>query len=77
MKTETYTIVNFPAWALCCLINGDMEGLTDKEIDQVARFEKRFNQPCYSYKEESHFSWLPEFGLACDCVELTVVEVAR
>ena len=71
---ETYKYT-FPAYALSYLINGDASGLTDKEIKDVDEFVERENYIKhfdYDYEEhgEPYFSKYPEFGLACDCVDL-------
>ena len=70
---------DFPSWALCYLINGDDSGLTDDEIAMVDSWVD--NSGCnvfsisYFSENDKHFSWSPEFGLACDCVVLLGVKI--
>ena len=71
---ETYTY-NFPAYALSALFNGDYSGLEQEDIDNLEDFLKR-----ESYidiwdcgEDEPSFTRYPEFGLACDCVDVTGV----
>ena len=76
-----YEDINFPSWALCALVNGDTTGLTEEEVKQVDSFE----QECLNVVKseggthfgqdttgESYFTHYPEFGLACDCYEMTI-----
>jgi hypothetical protein len=70
--TENQYIVDFPCWALGALINGDGSGLDAHERLQVEQWEKE-NPGIYSPGDESYFHGFPEFGLAADCVELTVI----
>lgn len=66
------TIENFPSWSICALEYGDFEGLENEEIKQVNRFAEKYAGAYFEYSSDSHFSNSPEFGLACDCVILTV-----
>lgn len=91
MKTlDTYTI-NFPTWGLSALINDDYSSLNDEEIRQVNEFKHEFYELAQTHPEKdalktgfviwsdtdqtTFFCKSPEFGLACDCVELEVLIV--
>lgn len=69
--------LNIPTWALCYLVNGDSEGLNDKEISQIENFLEGFGpgQVLFSSKEEDFFTKYPEFGLPCNCVESEIIMV--
>lgn len=79
MKLGTpYTEPNFPAWAIPYLVNGDATGF-DHNPDTAEQDKKLVdawadaNPGIHEYtNEEPHFSWHPAFGLACDCIELTI-----
>lgn len=84
MKTKFYGTENFPAWALCALVNGDESNLSDEEKKQIADFESKYQERAisagykhviYSPKDEEFFCAHPCFGLACNCVELDVIYV--
>lgn len=67
--------LNIPTWALCYLVNGDKEGLTESEIFQIESFLEGFGpgQVLFSSKEDEFFTKYPEFGLPCTCVEGEIV----
>jgi hypothetical protein len=70
---DTYTY-QFPAYALCALINGDYSGLSDDDEKNLNDFLERENYvDCWDCSSdiEPSFCPFPEFGLACDCVEVT------
>lgn len=76
-----YENINFPAWALCALVNGDYTGLTDDEIKQFDDFQEDWQKVTREENgthfwqettEESYFTHYPEFGLACDCYNMTI-----
>lgn len=76
MKTlSKHSNLSIPTWALCYLVNGDKEGLTDKEISQIESFLESFGpgQVLFSSKEDEFFTKWPEFGLPCTCVEGEIV----
>lgn len=70
-------LFTLPTWALPALTDGDFSGLEDEEIEMIQAFEKSFlNDGYHSMFYQSHaqkeFSHFPEFGLPCDCLEVTV-----
>lgn len=67
MKTDK---IDIPEWAICYLVNGDLDNLTDEELAWCKDFEKSYR--VLDWEEESHFSWRPLFGLACNVYECTV-----
>ena len=74
MSQETYTYT-FPTWGLSYLINGDSSALTEEEIKEVDAFvEKESYIDIFNHDPEEngepYFSKFPEFGLACDCVDV-------
>lgn len=78
MKTEV--IDNFPAWALCYVVNGDRDCLEDDEVkmvdDYISALRDYFDAKWVDIvpeDESSYFSSFPEFGKACDCVTVTVL----
>lgn len=61
MKTErARAIEKVPTWALCYMVNGDPQGLSDEDINLVdtCGFQLLTN------KGEEYFSGYPAFGLA-------------
>jgi hypothetical protein len=66
--------VNFPSWALSAIYHGDYSGIeSDEDCKQVEAWEKE-NPGFYCVLTGPSFVHKPEFGLACDCVELQVTE---
>ena len=82
MKLITkYEDINFPSWALCALLNGDITGLNDDEIKMIDSFSAEWMESAkidggthfgQDTTGESYFSSNPEFGLDCDCYSMTV-----
>jgi len=70
-----------PEWALSLLINGDASGLDDAEERMVDEWASRFYRRAaelgghvvFEVGEGRGFTWRPEFGLACDCADVTVL----
>jgi len=62
--------INLPTWALCAIVNGDYDGLEDGEIEQISTFLQTFEY--IDHDSSEFFTWNPQFGLACTCVEATV-----
>ena len=69
----------FPSYALCALVNGDTSGLDDEDERALNAFlerEKGIDVWTVKTNEETgescepYFSSNPEFGLACDCVDV-------
>ncbi len=71
MKTiAEYDFDNFPEYA-----QSIAEGDDGCHVDDLKNFRDWFTrlgtprgQTVWSFAYDSHFSWHPEFGLACDCV---------
>ena len=81
MKTLAQYTVNFPTWALNALINSDSSGITEDEDKIIEQWEldcldgrpERSFAMYDGWQNEASFCSNPEFGLACDCVELKVL----
>ena len=81
MKVDTYRFT-FPVWALSALINGDWSGLEGDEYEEDRELLRTFiedhayitewdvTRDCDGDPAEAYFSKSPEFGLACDCVDV-------
>lgn len=71
MKWESYQY-DIPTWAIGTIFNGDYTGLSDEEENMINEFLEAEGILTWSFDEESkHFCPKPEFGLACDCYEVT------
>lgn len=60
-----------PTWALPYLINGDLDDISDDEIDQIKNWMNHAGIRevfCPGDDEEPYFTWSPPFGLACDVI---------
>lgn len=79
MKIELVDTVKFPAYALSYLINGDASGIEDEDVENVDAWLESLSE----YGPYQHFTFdygdyeedfypHPEFGLACECVELKI-----
>lgn len=61
-----------PTWALCALINDDFSGLEDEDEQTIRHW---LEVSGYSHicppddDEESYFTGVPAFGLACDVID--------
>ena len=81
MKIKNQYDYQFPTYALCALFNGDLEGLEDDDIANFNRFMKQNkNIDVWDDKEpdsEPYFCRYPEFGLACDVVDLVGIEFEK
>lgn len=81
MKIKNQYDYQFPSYALCALFNGDLEGLEDDDIANFNRFMKQNkNIDVWDDKEpdsEPYFCRYPEFGLACDVVDLVGIEFEK
>lgn len=60
-----------PCWALCCIVNGVIDGLTDEEIQMINGWLNASDYEIVSPVEDSekYFSTDPAFGLPCDVVD--------
>ena len=78
----------FPAYALSALINGDYSGLEEGDEKNLNEFLKREHyvddwdikrndagEP--EHYGDTYFSSCPEFGLACDCVDVVGIVFER
>ena len=78
MKIKNTYNYQFPSYALCALFNGDYDGLDDEDIELFESFMERNKQiDVWDDKEpdqEPYFCTYPEFGLACDVVDLIGIE---
>ena len=81
MKIKNTYEYQFPSYALCALFNGDLDGLEDEDIANFERFmEQNKNIDVWDDKEpdqEPYFAPYPEFGLACDVVDLVGIEFEK
>jgi len=75
--------INFPTYYLSYIINDDASGLSEEEKIRCDNFlswyyneAKKLNSNitfCVDNTFESFFSWNPAIGLACDCIDLTII----
>ena len=81
MKIKNQYEYQFPSYALCALFNGDFSGLEDEDIENFNRFmDQNKNIDVWDDKEpdqEPYFTHYPEFGLACDVVDLVGIEYEK
>lgn len=74
MKTERFPV---PTWTLSYLINGDETGLEFGEKEMIEDWLKRegiLEVLCPEDADnESYFTWMPPFGLACNVVDCECV----
>ena len=83
MKTILERKELIPDYALSYLINGDFSGLSPddrKNIDTwYANYENRMQTGesiiISPAEDNSNFTWNPAFGLACNCIECTILIV--
>lgn len=85
MKTiAEYTELPIPSWSLSYLVNGDNSGIDDKEQKQADDYMQQFYDEAKKHNGhvifscgdgEGSFTHNPEFGLACDCIDCTVLIV--
>ncbi len=82
IRTE-YHNLPFPNYALSYLINSDATGISDEDREATDRWAQPFYDEadaCGGHvvfdansERDSYLSPRPEFGLACDCTDLSVV----
>ena len=81
MKIKNQYDYQFPSYALPALFNGDLDGLDDDDIANFDRFmEQNKNIDVWDDKEpdsEPYFCRYPEFGLACNVVDLVGIEFEK
>lgn len=81
MKIKNQYEYQFPSYALCALCYGDFDGLEYDEIELFDRFmEQNKNVDVWDDKnpdQEPYFCTSPEFGLACNVVDLVGIEFEK
>ena len=85
MKTASeYTDLRIPDYALPYLVNGDASGLEESDVKAVDAYMAQYYDEARAIgghvifsagDGEASFTWYPEFGLACDCVDCTILVV--
>ena len=67
-------IFTLPEYSLNALINDNWQGLTEEDQKNIKAFNKKYNKPWIeiSKNQDPFFSYNPEFGLACNCIECNV-----
>lgn len=74
MITDRFLV---PTWALCYLINGDLDGLEFGEKEMIDDWQQRngiLDVFCPDdIDSEKYFTPCPPFGIACDVVECECV----
>lgn len=84
MKTlKTYDQLAIPSYALSYLVNNDATGLTDEDQAAIDCFMQGFYDEakslgghvlfCDDADCTPYFCKLPEFGLACDCIDAEIL----
>lgn len=43
-KFSDYTIESLPSWALPCIVNGDIDGLSEEDISLVEKWENKMRK---------------------------------
>ena len=81
MKIKNTYEYQFPSYALCALFNGDFDGLDDDDLANFEDFQARTsNIDVFDDKyfdQEPYFTHYPEFGLACNVVDLVGIEFEK
>jgi hypothetical protein len=80
MKTSYPYTERIPEWAMCYIINGDRDTVTDEEIEMINKYLERNNAcdvdpKCWNNGEEwdPYFTTVPAFGLACNVVDCYLI----
>ena len=68
--TKGMDVAIIPAWAVCYLVNGDMDNLTEEELELARNSEKHYE--VLSVAPESDCMVCPWTNLLSDCYEVTV-----
>lgn len=68
--TKGMDVAIVPAWAVCYLVNGDMDNLTEEELELAQNSEKHYE--VLSVAPESDCIVCPWTNLLSDCYEVTV-----
>ena len=82
MKIKNTYEYQFPSYALCALFNGDFDGLEDEDIKHIEKFMEDNNHidvfdQTDTEDSEPYFCTSPEFGLACNVVDLIGIEFEK
>lgn len=73
---EQYDDVKLPTWSLSYIINGESSGITEDDKKMVDEYMAQFTGGDVIVDvsdEEEYFTWSPEFGLACNVVDATIL----
>jgi hypothetical protein len=70
LHTKGMDVRIVPAWAICYLVNGDMDNLTDEELQMARDWEKECS--VLSVAPEHELITCPWTHLLSDCYEVTV-----
>jgi len=82
MKIEYEFEEDIPEYALCYLVNGDDSGIEPEDKQNTDEFMEEFYTLAQEHngnvvidwlEEESHFTWNPAFGLACNVITCNIV----
>lgn len=74
-----FSLEPIPVWAMCYLINGDLDSITDEEKTIIDEWWSRNNvvtvSPATDDEGSSHpyFTYYPAFGLASDVIDCNVM----
>ena len=81
MKIKNQYDYQFPSYALCALFNGDFDGLNEDDISNFEDFQERTSHidvfDDKYFDQEPYFCTSPEFGLACNVVDLVGIEYEK
>lgn len=84
MTISEYTELAVPDYALSYLVNGDSSGIDDDDKKTIDEWYQQFIDEAQAVSghiifdassEDSYFTWDPEFGLACECCNCTILIV--
>lgn len=71
-ETNIYTL---PEYILPYIINGDMDNLTDKEVEEINEFIQSLNKPLFGNFSERFFTHYNDFNnIGATCVEIEISE---
>jgi len=84
MKTHTMMTVQIPSYALSYLINDDGSGLPPRDKGEIDRYMSGWYAladnvggdvvvSVISPETDEFFSWYPEFGQPCVCVDCNIL----
>lgn len=81
-----YTELSVPGYALSYLVNGDDSGIEPEDKANIDEWYSQFEEEAQEVSghvifaitdndSDSYFTWNPEFGLACNCYDCTILIV--